>query len=541
MGPMTTPGKLPLSADAGQSGRGHNIPEQSVSELSSALKRTVEDTYARVRVRGEISQPKLAGSGHCYLRLKDDSAVIDGIIWRGSYTKLTIRPEEGLEVIATGRLTTYPGRSSYQIVIESLELAGEGALLKMLEERKRRLAAEGLFDPERKRPLPFLPRVIGVVTSPTGAVIRDILHRLKDRFPTHVLLWPVLVQGDGAAAQVAAAIEGFNALAADGSSAAPRPDLLIVARGGGSLEDLMAFNEEIVVRAVAASEIPLISAVGHETDTTLCDFSADRRAPTPTGAAEMAVPVRLDLLAQVREDSQRLTGAARRLIDERTLRLQGLVRGLPPLERLVEDYAQRLDDRAERLDGAMRGYLDRRRGDVRTLGAALRSPREQIAAKQGALAQIVHALQVAKDSALRATDRRLQQAGERLRPDGLQQGIVRAERDLASLQDRQQAAVGRRLADLGQRLDGFTARLSASSHEAALRRGYAVVRDSAGAVIDSRALAAEQTALQVEFHDGSLAVRPLDAAPPPPPPTASSPPARRSRKAGDDDRQESLF
>ncbi|MCA1941261.1 MAG: exodeoxyribonuclease VII large subunit, partial [Caenispirillum bisanense] len=301
---MTTPNSPPPRAGA------RNVPEMTVSELSNALKRTVEDSFPLVRVRGEISQPKVAGSGHCYLRLKDDQAVIDGIIWRGSMMKLSLRPEEGLEVIATGRLTTYPGRSSYQIVIESLELAGEGALLKMLEDRRRRLQAEGLFDPARKKPIPFLPRIVGVVTSPTGAVIRDILHRISDRFPRHVLLWPVAVQGEAAAEQVANAIYGFNAMPADGSGPIPRPDVLIVARGGGSLEDLMAFNEEIVVRAAAASAIPLISAVGHETDTTLIDHAADLRAPTPTGAAEKAVPVRMDLLAQVRDCAGRLDGAA---------------------------------------------------------------------------------------------------------------------------------------------------------------------------------------------------------------------------------------
>ena len=266
-----------------------NVQELSVSELSRALKRTVEDAYSYVRVRGEISGFKKAGSGHLYMTLKDTDAVIDAVCWRGSASRLMTKPEDGLEVIATGRLTTYPGRSKYQIVIEQMEMAGEGALLKLLEERRKKLADEGLFDESRKQPIPFLPEVIGVVTSPTGAVIRDILHRLSDRFPRHVLLWPVLVQGEGAAAQVAAAIEGFNRIAPGGQ--VPRPDLLIVARGGGSLEDLWGFNEEIVVRAAAASEIPLISAVGHETDTTLIDFASDRRAPTPTAAAEMAVPV----------------------------------------------------------------------------------------------------------------------------------------------------------------------------------------------------------------------------------------------------------
>ncbi len=265
---------------------GHNMPEFSVSEISSALKRMVEGEFGHVRVRGEISGFKRAASGHLYMVLKDENAVLDAVCWRGTAGRLTAAPEDGLEVIATGRLTTYAGRSKYQIVIESLELAGEGALLKLLEERRKKLAAEGLFDEERKRPIPFLPEIIGVVTSPTGAVIRDILHRLADRFPRHVLLWPVLVQGDGAAAQIAAAIEGFNGLKPGGE--VPRPDLLIVARGGGSLEDLWAFNEEVVVRAAAGSAIPLISAVGHETDTTLIDFASDRRAPPPKSRCRCA-------------------------------------------------------------------------------------------------------------------------------------------------------------------------------------------------------------------------------------------------------------
>jgi exodeoxyribonuclease VII large subunit len=300
---------------------GSNAPVLSVSALSVALKRTVEDAFGFVRVRGEISQPKRHGSGHVYLRLKDETAVIEAVCWRGTAQRLAVRPEEGLEVIVTGRLTTYPGRSQYQLVVETMELAGEGALLKMLEERRRRLAAEGLFDADAKRPLPYLPVVIGVVTSPTGAVIRDILHRLADRFPRHVLLWPVAVQGEGAAAQVAAAIRGFSAIVPGGP--VPRPDLVIVARGGGSLDDLMAFNEEVVVRAVADCTIPLIEAVGHETDTTLIDFAADRRAPTPTAAAEMAVPVRADLIATVQDLARRGAAAAARMVTERGTRVTG--------------------------------------------------------------------------------------------------------------------------------------------------------------------------------------------------------------------------
>ena len=301
---------------------GDNLPVLGVTEISRLVKRTIEGRFERVRVRGEISGFKRAASGHLYMALKDESAVLDGVCWRGTAGRLALKPEDGMEVVATGRLTAYPGRSKYQMVIESLELAGAGALLKLLEERREKLAAEGLFDAERKKPIPFLPEVIGVVTSPTGAVIRDILHRLADRFPRHVLVWPVLVQGDGAAAQVAKAIEGFNALASSGS--VPRPDLLIVARGGGSLEDLWAFNEDVVVRAAAASEIPLISAVGHETDTTLIDHAADRRAPTPTAAAEMAVPVRGDLLAETMALGGRLLTGLTRMVGEESDARRGL-------------------------------------------------------------------------------------------------------------------------------------------------------------------------------------------------------------------------
>src|SRR5471030_2211300 len=281
-----------------------NVPEFSVSELSFALKRELEGAFPRVRVRGEISQPSFPRSGHAYFRLKDENAVLDGVCWKGTLPRLGIKIEEGMEVIATGKITTYAGSSRYQIIIERMELAGEGALLKLLEDRRKKLAAEGLFDLDKKRELPFLPEVIGVVTSPSGAVIRDILHRLADRFPRRVLVWPVAVQGEKAAAEVAAAFAGFNRLPEKGP--VPRPDVLIVARGGGSLEDLWAFNEEIVVRAAAASVIPLISAVGHETDTTLIDFAADVRAPTPTAAAELAVPVRTELLAQTLDFERRL-------------------------------------------------------------------------------------------------------------------------------------------------------------------------------------------------------------------------------------------
>src|SRR5437660_12018112 len=345
-----------------------NLPEYTVSELSLALKRSIEESFSHVRVRGEISGFKRHGSGHCYFALKDSDAVIDAVCWRNTAIRLPIRPEDGMEVVCTGRLTTYPGRSKYQLVIDSVELAGIGALLRILEERRQRLAAEGLFAAERKKKLPFLPEVIGIVTSPTGAVIRDILHRLADRFPRRVLIWPVAVQGEGAAAQIAAAIEGFNRLPEGG--AVPRPDLLIVARCGGSLDDLIPFNEEIVVRAAAASAIPLISAVGHETDTTLIDHASDRRAPTPTAAAEMAVPVRLDLIAELGGKTSRLTGGLSRLLAERRLQLGGLARGLPDPQDLLGAAAQRLDDRTERLRLAIAARLAaaRQRFDLAATG-----------------------------------------------------------------------------------------------------------------------------------------------------------------------------
>src|SRR5712672_1931340 len=329
-----------------------NIPEWTVSELSAALRRTVEDTYGHVRVRGEISGYRgRQSSGHAYFALKDEGARIDAVVWKTAFGRMRIKPEEGLEVIATGRLTTYPGRSSYQIVIESLEPAGLGALMALVEERKKKLAAEGLFDPARKQLLPFLPDVIGVITSPTGAVIRDILHRLSDRFPRHVIVWPVRVQGEGSAEEVAAAIHGFNAFRSDGRIR--KPDLLIVARGGGSLEDLWSFHEEIVVRAAAASTIPLISAVGHETDITLIDFAADVRAPTPTAAAEMAVPVRAELLVRVDSLARRSLACWQRGQEARRTELRAAVRALPTAETLLALPRQRLDHAGTRLPRAL--------------------------------------------------------------------------------------------------------------------------------------------------------------------------------------------
>jgi exodeoxyribonuclease VII large subunit len=440
-----------------------NLPEFTVSELSVAVKRNLEQGFSYVRVRGEVSGFKRHSSGHCYLSLKDADAVLDSVIWRPIVQRLQLKPEDGMEVVCTGRITTYPGRSKYQLVVESMELAGEGALLKLLEERRKRLAAEGLFDEARKRPLPYLPDVIGVITSPTGAVIRDILHRLEDRFPRRVLLWPVAVQGEGAAAQVAAAIEGFNRLAAGGP--VPRPDLLIVARGGGSLEDLMAFNEEIVVRAAAASEIPLISAVGHETDTTLIDFASDRRAPTPTAAAEMAVPVRLDLLAAVTEIGGRVVTALVRLLDERRLRIEGLARGLPEPRSLLETATQRLDDRAERLALGLRQFLELNRERVDGLGA-------------------------------------------RLRGEALQMQIIRAAEKLAALPDRLQGALRRIIERRAGLLEAAGGRLESyyKALENVLARGFVLVRDAGGNPVVSAQGVAPGSALTLEFHDGKLSV-----------------------------------
>jgi exodeoxyribonuclease VII large subunit len=349
---------------------GDNAAAWSVSELSQRLKRMVEGEFGHVRLRGEISGWKRAASGHAYLTLKDADAVIDGVIWRGAAAALPFQAQDGIEVIATGKLTTYPGRSKYQIVIERMELAGEGALMALLEKLKAKLAGEGLFDRERKKPLPYMPKVIGVVTSPTGAVIRDILHRLADRFPSHVLVWPVKVQGDGAAREVAQAVAGFDALQPGGPI--PRPDLLIVARGGGSIEDLWAFNEEVVVRAVAACSIPVISAVGHETDTTLIDFVSDRRAPTPTAAAEIAVPVLAEVASNIASLGLRTERCARRYHERAKERLDALVRVLPRREALLGPQRQKMDDMSGRLDRALERRLTRGRGELDRAAGALR-------------------------------------------------------------------------------------------------------------------------------------------------------------------------
>jgi len=468
-----------------------NVVEWSVSELSTALKRTVEDAYGYVRVRGEVSGFKgQHQNGHVYFSLKDEEAVINAVIWRSAWNRMRIKPEEGLEVVVTGKVTTFPRQSKYQIDIQTLAPAGVGALMKLLEERKKKLAAEGLFDEARKQLLPFLPKVIGVVTSPTGAVIRDILHRLEDRFPRRVMVWPVRVQGDTSAAEVAAAIDGFNAMPEGGPL--PRPDLIIVARGGGSLEDLWSFNEEIVVRAAAASMIPLISAVGHETDVTLIDFAADRRAPTPTAAAEMAVPVRAELIASLADLGSRKLACWRRNVDRYRKELRLLARALPALDDLLAVPRQRLDACAGRLPRALR-----------------------------ANAQIHHT--------------QLTRAASRLSPRLLAHRIERCREQTAAFGDRARRAFrilrDRRIA----RLRSAGQLLAAYSYRGVLARGFALVRDGDGRPLRTAAAVGSGMRLGIEFSDGRVGATADGEG------TAPAKPKPRSRGSGGSGGQGSLF
>ncbi len=473
-----------------------NIPEMTVSDLSAAVKRTVEQAFGLVRVRGELSRVKLAPSGHLYTTLKDETANLDAVCWKNTLARLSVKPEEGMDVICTGRMTTYPGKSSYQLVIENIELAGLGAILKMLEERRQRLAAEGLFDAARKKQLPFAPRIIGVVTSPTGAVIRDILHRIADRFPCHVLLWPVTVQGEQATREVVRAIEGFNRMTQD------RPDVLIVARGGGSFEDLMAFNDEGVVRAAAASDIPLVSAIGHETDITLIDYAADRRAPTPTGAAEMAVPVLADLAAQVLDDEKRLRQAASRIIAERRNALNAAARPLAQAQRLIEAPAQRLDRAGLQLDRAFERSHARHDTALHKLAGRLKTPQDQIA-RAGLRLDHTAALlgQAMRQRVARGQDK-LAHVAPRLRfPD---QVMTRAAEGL----ERQSQLMHERIAKKLDRADEQTASagrlLETLSHKNALARGFAVVRGVDGRLVAAAANIAASAKLRIEFKDGEI-------------------------------------
>jgi len=440
----------------------HNQPIYTVSEVSQAIKRTVEDHFGLIQLRGEISGFKLHSSGHAYFTLKDDEAVIDAVCWRGSVSKLKFKAEDGLEVIATGKVTTYPGRSKYQIVVDRMEPAGAGALMALLEKRKKQLESEGLFDPKRKKQLPYLPQVIGVITSPTGAVIRDILHRLSDRFPLHVIVWPVAVQGDGAAEQVAEAIAGFNAL---NESSIPKPDLLIVARGGGSIEDLWAFNEEIVVRAAADSQIPLISAVGHETDTTLIDYASDRRAPTPTAAAEMAVPVRSELMMTLAQLQLRMSQGQQQRFHRLSDKLEGLSRGLPKPQALLEQKTQRLDDWAERLLLALPQLIKRKQDTLHLLAS-------------------------------------------RLQPRLLLQEIVSVSKQISDLHQRSGLAVMRSLERRSQTLSSIDSLLEALNYQRVLERGFVLVKSESGKLITKSKEASGEKTLTLQFSDGDITASP---------------------------------
>lgn len=485
--------------ETGESASGaRNLFEYTVSELSGALKRSVEDQFGYVRVRAELSGVKRAASGHVYFALKDDKSVLDGVCWRGSAQRLAFVPEDGLEVICSGKLTTYPARSKYQMVVDHMEPAGAGALMALLEERKKKLAAEGLFDPARKKPIPFLPQVIGVVTSPTGAVIRDILHRLNDRFPRHVIVWPVQVQGEKAAGQVAEAIAGFNAI--DGTIGVPRPDLLIVARGGGSIEDLWAFNEEVVVRAAAASDIPLISAVGHETDTTLIDYVSDLRAPTPTGAAEKAVPVREDLRFTVADLGRRLAGLKVSMLRDREERLRGLARGLPSPKDILGLAQQRFDDLSDRLPRGLVAAVQQKSIQLNRLMGGLSA---------GRLKQLV---------SFRAKE--LEGASRRLNP-----------------------AYQRKLEDLGSRLAASGRMLESLSYERVLDRGYALVEDQNGRPVSKAASLVAGDQVSVRFADGTSDMQVLGEGTSEPKVQPKPLPKKTAKKATKpaDDRQGSLL
>ncbi len=483
--------------------QGGNTPEFSVSELSGAVKRMIEGEFGFVRVRGEVGRVSRPRSGHVYMDLKDDRSVISGVMWKGVAARQQTQPEEGMEIIATGRMTTFPGQSKYQIVIEDIRPAGAGALMAMLEKRKAMLSAEGLFDPARKKALPYLPEVIGVVTSPSGAVIRDILHRLRDRFPRKVLVWPVAVQGAACAPEVARAIEGFNRLSVGG--ALPRPDLLIVARGGGSVEDLWGFNEEVVARAAAASDIPLISAVGHETDTTLIDFVSDMRAPTPTAAAELAVPVRMELLAFVGDSGARMTRAMGQRLEMRSQRLRDLSRALPRPQELLETPRQRLDVLSDRLPSALIRLLDRQKlrlseqsGSLRpsVLTRALRSETQRLDDRAARLAPALSRMVSARREALA-------RRSDKLSLRSVQRDIIVQSERLSSMVRRLDDAQRARVEAQRARLDALERLRETLGYRETLRRGYTVVRGE-GKVLTTKAAAEGASGLEIEFADGTL-------------------------------------
>ncbi|MDR3523100.1 MAG: exodeoxyribonuclease VII large subunit [Acetobacteraceae bacterium] len=461
--------------------RSSNIPEYSVSEISGAVKRTLEGAFGRVRVRGEITELKRYPSGHIYFSLKDEGGKISGVVWKGAVSRLGLAPENGLEVIAQGKVSSYGDRSSYQLIVDRMEYAGMGAMLARIEALRLKLGAEGLFDADRKRRLPVLPLVVGVVTSPQGAVIQDIKTTIARRFPRHILIWPVPVQGEGAAEKIAAAIRGFSALPAGGTI--PRPDVVIVARGGGSLEDLMAFNDEAVVRAAAASTIPLISAVGHETDTTLIDFASDRRAPTPTAAAELAVPQRTELLADLLQKAARLAGSLGRMAQEKRLRLQRAERGLPDLGAITGLARQRLDDRTARLELALPGLVRVRRTALAQAGARLTLALPGLVSTRRAAFTL---------------------AGERLRSAGRGAMAARAAKAGALLPRLNPAPLLARLREQAARLEGMGARLESVSHHGVLARGYALVFDAKGHPVSKLSQARPGAALRVMVSDGEF-------------------------------------
>ena len=485
--------------------QGHNLPEYSVSELSSKLKRTVEDAYARVRVRGEVSRLSQPSSGHLYLTLKDADAVLAAVCWRSTATRLRFVPEDGLEVICSGRITTYPGRSQYQLVIDSIEPAGEGALMALLENRRKQLAAEGLFDESRKQALPFLPDVIGVITSPSGAVLRDIRHRLAERFPRHVLLWPVAVQGEHAAAQIASAISGFNKL--DPNGAVPRPDVLIVARGGGSLEDLWAFNEEIVVRAAAASGIPLVSGVGHETDTTLIDFAADRRASTPTAAAEISVPVRRDLQVTVLDHERRLINGIGRHFDEAQTSLKASSRGLRDPRQLIEVATQRLDDVGEALRRSLLVGIEHQQRRFADSSGRLQPNqlRQEVATKRDQLDRVAIRLVPSLGRTVATLDARLSGVANRLRPNQLVRDLSSRAEIFDKLTVRMPKAVSRLMNSVRASFELQERMLESLSYERVLDRGFALVRDGkTGRPITSAHKIKTSRTLGIQFSDGTV-------------------------------------
>ncbi|MGO8800135.1 MAG: exodeoxyribonuclease VII large subunit [Roseiarcus sp.] len=525
-----------------------NAPEISVSELSNALKRAIEDRFPYVRVRGEVSNYRGPhSSGHVYFSLKDQGARIDAVIWKGVFARMRVRPEEGMEVIAAGKITTFPGKSAYQLIVEAMEPAGVGALMALLEARRVKLAGEGLFDAARKQSPPYLPRVIGVVTSPTGAVIRDILHRLSDRFPVHVLVWPVRVQGETSAAEVAAGIAGFNALEEGG--AIPRPDLIIVARGGGSLEDLWSFNEEIVVRAAADSAIPLISAVGHETDWTLIDHAADLRAPTPTAAAELSVPVRAELIANLADLEARRRGAILRLAERARAALRASARALPSGEAILAVPRQRLDRAGAALAASARAGFDRRAIALERLSRRLaaRSPRAllagAIARQRGASRSFERAARLDRQ---RRRDR-LAQAQARLAAALAARARFDAQQAtrLGQAQVRLRRAFAAALAQRRARLAGAAQLFGAVNYRSVLQRGFALVKDRAGAPLRSAAAIAAGEKIRIEFADGEVGAVAEGTAPKGPvDPSTKRPAAPRRERPGKREaggRQGSLF